>query len=53
MVARDITLISTDIDREQDGYAIVGNIGLFSEHFSHSKALGIGSTYTFSSSDNW
>ena len=28
MVARDVTLISTDIDGEHDGYAIVSNIGL-------------------------
>jgi hypothetical protein len=28
MVARDVALISTDIDGKHDGYAIVSNIGL-------------------------
>jgi hypothetical protein len=28
MVARDVALISTDVDGKHDGYAIVGNIGL-------------------------
>jgi len=28
MVARDVALISTDVDGKQDGYAIVSNIGL-------------------------
>jgi hypothetical protein len=28
MVARDVALISTDIDGKHDGYAIVNNIGL-------------------------
>jgi hypothetical protein len=28
MVARDVALISTDVDGKHDGYAIVSNIGL-------------------------
>ena len=28
MVARDVALISTDVDGKQDGYAIVSYIGL-------------------------
>ena len=28
MVARDVALISTDIDGKHDGYAVVRNVGL-------------------------
>lgn len=42
MVARSVALVSADIDRKQDSYAIVINIGLLYIKQFINTALGIG-----------
>jgi len=47
MVARDVALISTDVDGKHDGYAIVSNIGLSYRAVS-SESLETGLLYILS-----
>ena len=40
MIARDVAFVSTDVDRQHDGYTVVIDVGLYNRAFQLREDIG-------------